>query len=331
MQLLPDFSNVATLFSNAPTRPFTQLAGIVFRAKTILKNMPEEQINLAFEVLDKELVTHFESLRAYAIDELQVKFESDPETYQYFFRWDGGTFANGRWLFRNELDTELDIETAENSSWVDALKEIIEDRDSWLNAPEESRSRDNCTWQEFENSELFAVLSLGLVACSVIPENQDEYPKGQSIAATCALEAMDAVCYAEQCREIEWIKQFHAKQLLETSNSQLAKLQEVTEEISSKLVSEQAEHERLKRAERSAQMNSIRHQPTKEARDLVIKDWEANFRSFPSAEQAGVHYSDWLAEKSMGYLVKGQQEFFKPRAVAEWIRQHAKVKNIKFR
>ncbi len=331
MTLLPEFEEIDFLFGHAPNQPFSHLAGIVFRVQSMLKNLTDRQIHSVLKILDAELVAYFEGLRTYAIDDLRAKFESDPEEYEYFFEWDGGTVATGMWLFRRELEEELDIETAENSSWVDALKSIIEERDACLNAPERDRDSNKRPWPECKDSELFAVLSLGLVACSVISVKRDGYPSNFSVAGACAIEAMDAVCYAEQCREIEWLEQFHSKQLLEASKSQIAKIQEVTANIGSLLRSEQNEHERLKRAERSAQMNAARHQPAKEARRLVLQDWDVNYRNFPSAEQAGIYYSDWLAKKSIGYLVKGHQEYFKPRAITEWIRQQAKARNIKLR
>jgi hypothetical protein len=125
---------------------------------------------------------------------------------------------------------------------------------------------------------------------------------------------MDAVCYAEQLREIDWQKGFQARTL--------AKMSDHPDDIRKGIQAEFELHEKEKKSARSKQLNTMRHAKTHDARELAVKDWEKAPYAFPSAEQAGGYYADWLETK--GYK-------FTPRTVTGWIRIHAKEIGVKFR
>lgn len=331
MALLTQFQEFDPISGYVPKHPFSRLPDVASRSRSILRGKTAEQIDSALKRIHSEIESFFSDLKFQAVDELTVKFQSDPETYQEFFEWDGGSLANGRWLYRNDMDEELDIPTAQNSSEVEALKTIIENRDSCFFLPKGEPMPEPDHWPEGRTHELFAALALGQLANCLSWTSGRHGSANLLIAGECALEAMDAVCFAEHLREVEWLEQFHKKQLLELSISQEARLGDVTETVRKGLVAEQIAHEREKQATRSEIMNAARHQSTKDTKKLVCEDWEKAYRDFASAEKAGNYYADWLEKKSIGYQSKGKQVFYQPRAATGWIRQYAKEKGIKFR
>ena len=278
-----------------------------------------------------EIESYFADLKHLAVAELRAKFQTDPDAYEEFFQWDGGSLRNGQWNYRDEMDDALDIPTSQNTSDVNALKTIIESRDSCLFLPKDAPVPEPDHWPEGRTHELFAVLALRLLASCIVWTKALHGATNLSIAGACALEAMDAVCFAEQAREVEWLNQFHQKQLREATSSHGARLTEIKEKVRSDFIAEQIEYEQAKQTTRSERMNAARHKSTKDARELVCKDWGKAISDFPSAEKAGIHYADWLEKKSIGYQLKGKQAFYQPRAVTTWIRQYAKEKSIKFR
>lgn len=331
MVLLTRFQEFDPVSEHVPAHPFSLLPTIASRARAILFGRTAEQINSAAKRINSEIEGYFSDLKSNAVEELTGKFQNDPEAFQDFFEWDGGTLANGRWLYRDEMDEDLGIPTALNSSEVDALRSIIENRDSCFFLPEGAPLPEIEHWPEGRTHELFAVLALKMLADCIRWTGSGKGLTHLSIAGACALEAMDAVCFAEHVREVEWLEQFHKKQLLEVAACKDALLGGMTERLRTDLIAEQIAHERARQAARSEQMSAARHRGTNDAKELVCKHWENAFRDFPSAEQAGNHYAAWLEKKSMGYQLKGKQVFYQPRAVTGWIRQHAKEKGIKFR
>lgn len=330
MVLLTQFPDFDPLSGHVPEHHFSLLPDIARRARSILSRRTAEQIDSAARRINSEIEKYFRDLKDQAVDELTVKFWNSPEEYEEFFEWDGGTRANGRWLYRDEMDEELDIPTAQNTSEVDALKTIIENRDSGLLSPESSSTPEADHWPEGNTDELFAVLSLWLLADSI------EFVEGAVthnliVAGECALKAMDAVCYAEHVREVKWLEQFHKKELLEATGNQEARLQNLAADTRRALAAEQLAHEREKQSIRAERLNAARHKTTNEAKDLVCAEWEKAADAFPSAEKAGIFFADWLEDKNIGYMAKGKQIFYQPRAVTGWIRRRAKEKGIKFR
>lgn len=323
----PDFDPVS---GYVPEHHFSLLPDIARRARSILSGRTAEQIDSAAKKINSEIENYFRDLKDQAVDELTVKFWNSPEEYEEFFEWDGGTRANGRWLYRHEMDEELDIPTAQNTSEVDALKTIIEDRDSSIFLPEGAPVPEPDHWPEGRTDELFAVLSLWLLADSIeFAQGRGKY--GSSLAGEYALKAMDAVCHAEHVREVEWLEQFHKKQLLEATGNQEARLQNIAADTRQALAAEHLAHEREKQSIRAERLNAARHKTTNEAKDLVCAEWEKATDAFPSAEKAGNFFADWLENKKIGYMAKGKQVFYQPRAVTGWIRRRAKEKGIKFR
>ncbi len=324
MVLLTQFQEFDAVSGAVPEQPFSHLPDIARRARSILNGRSAEQIDATAKRINSELESYFSDLKSQAVDELLVKFRNDPERYEGYFDWDGGSVGNGRWNFRREMDDELDIPTAQNSSKVDALKTIIENRDSCFFLPKGAPIPEPDHWPEGRTHELFAVLALLQLASCLWWTSQRKGSTSLSIAGECALEAMDAVCFAEHVREVEWLEQFHAKQLLEVSTCQDDRLRDVTEKVRRDSKAEHDAHEREKQSLRAEQLNAARHKGTNAAKELVCGEWAKATDAFPSAEKAGIHFADWL-------MAGGRVKTIQPRTVTKWIREHAKAIGIRFR
>jgi len=324
------FESFDPLNGDVPGFPFEYMPEIATRARSMLVYKSKDKITAAAVRSNSEIEQYFRDMKTQAVDELQVKLRDDQEEFLRCFEWDGGNSWSGMWVYRDDMDEELEIPTARNTSEVDALKTIIEDRDSCFFLPKGAPVPDIDHWQEGVTHELFAVLSLWLLADAIEwVQNGGKY--SLSIAGEYAIKAMDAVCHAEHVREVEWLEQFHKKSLVEISKAEASHLQEQADRVRQNVESEIAAHQQSNRSARSAELNRARHAKRNDARRMVAADWEKNINSYPSAEQAGNFYADWLEERGVGYIEKGQLKYYQPRAVTEWIRKHAKEKGIKFR
>ncbi len=228
------------------------------------------------------------------------------------FEWDGGTAANGRWLFKEGKEDEIDIPTEYNTSEVDALKA---NEGFWKEIG--SASFPNC-----QPYELFAVLSLWMLAEAVISLQRKEdqlggldkafqplleslgstelyVPFGISSIAEGALKAMDAVCYAEYLQVVGWWEATHTR------------------------TREQQEQEHTLRSVRAEALIVDRHRKNNAAKQTVTKEWDKNRSKWPSAEEAGAFLATWLTMQGF--------KKYKTRTVVGWIRAHAKEMGVRLR
>lgn len=218
---------------------------------------------------------------------------------------------------------DLDIPTEDNTSEVDALKECVDNRDI-LSVK---------GFEGVEDYELFAVLAILKIACAI--PHAGYYSKSKdddvSYVSACAIEAMDAVCYAEhlfdteQLREDNRLANKHWSEMLSKysqSNKELRKLSEAHEHEIKRVSAEYEAEKAAQKKLRSDRLSAGRHQKGNEAKGLVTTEWEKAPSKFISATKAGEYFSGWLKEKGVE---------FEPRTVTGWISAHAKQKGINLR
>jgi hypothetical protein len=281
-----------------PSHPFAYMPAIASRARAILKCGADyggdwgckAKITLIAERINQELDQYFDDIKYMEIERLREQaglLESmggDPE-------WPP-----------NEDD--LEIQTWVNANEVDALKSVLENRDSHLFYSKDPLPKPD-EYREGKDYELFAVLSLWMMADAQRYLNASKH--GLSIAGEYALKAMDAVCYAEHLREAEWLVTYAEKlgddKLIEALKNHKSEIQK-------------------QKTERSKELNLARHQKTYEAKVMVVEEFMKNHNKFLSAEKAGNHFADWLRDK--GILNSATGEAYEPRTVAGWIRTHFK-------
>lgn len=324
MSFSSEFEQFDPLAGYVPALPFYYLPEIARRARSILSGRSIEWFEKAAKRIVYEIDGYFADLKSQAVGELTSKFQSDPETYADFFEWDGGSLGNGRWIYKDSMDEELEIPTAQNCSEVEALKTIIENRDSHFFLAPGAPVPPPDHWPEGQTDELFAVLSLKALAHALWwSANRLRSPE-LSIAGAFAIEATDAVCHAEHLREIDWLEHLHSKQLREVTQGQDARTEALVEGLRSAWAAEQIAHEREKQSLRAERLSMARHRNTNNARDLVCAEWAKDSDAFPSAEKAGIHFASWIVEA-------GHLKTIEPRTVTRWIREHAKAIGRRFR
>lgn len=301
------FEKFDPLSGDVPSHPFSYLPEIAYRARALLQYRTAEQITSIAQMINSRVDGYFSDLKYSAILELKEKLASDEDTFDLFFEWDGGTVENGKWLFKDDMEDELDIQTPANTSEVDALKTIIENRGSWgyfigTETVDEG-------YPEGKDYELFAVLSLWLLADAI--NWPITSPHTLSITGEYAIKAMDSVCYAEYLREADWIESYIKKKANAELTEALLKQKSEWQEIVLK-----------GKSEKSKKLNEIRHEKNYAAKKMVIDEWKKEPSAFPSAAKAGLHFADWLEAKGRKY---------EPSTVTTWIRDYAKEIGLRLR
>lgn len=331
---------------DAPRHPFSYLPEIASRARALLKTRTADQIEDAASGIDWAIDEYFRSLKEEEISRLKNEVESirrwkdgsddtDFEAAAKFFDWivdspeSEFSTEDGHWVFNDQMEDELDIQTAGNTSEVEALKNCI---DWW----------DDIGGADFPNGkteELFAVLSLWLLADAIswidyrtsesmkkfntsldhllkLPDGMEEELEqvgisirttdtegNLSLAGARALKAMDAVCYAEQLHEVAKLEAAYALKVEKTREENIKKEVE-------------------KRSMKAEQLNIARHRKSNEAKAKAIEEWEKDRSKFISAEKYGLYLADWLEKQGFQY---------EPRTVTNWIRAHAKQIGVALR
>lgn len=269
------FKSFNPLVEYVPFAPFSYLPKIVWRARALLHGRSIEQIEKMAKEISDDIGGYYEDEKSNAISELKSKFsngELSAEEFESFFDWDGGSVANGRWLFKHGMEDELDIPTENNDSEVDALKAVIESRDGhmfWL--PEDSSNAPH-EYSDIKDYEMFAVMSLWFVADALDAINKGGI-NSKSIAGDYLIESMDAVSYAEYLRDAEWLvsytKKTNNKTLSEALSKQKAEHQEWFK-YQQRMDKERKTHKLSEQGKKGA---AIKHKNTNEAKNELKEIW----------------------------------------------------------
>jgi hypothetical protein len=306
------FERFDPLIGDVPELPFTYLPEIAERARSILRRNSFIQLDAAAKRISKEIDIYLDDLKYVAVSELKSKLEAEGVSLETYFEWDGGTEANGSWVFKDDMVDDLEILTESNCSEVDVLKTIINDRDFIFFSPEGAPEPEPVEYPEGKAVYLFAVLSLWLLA-DAIEWSKKGGKYSLCIAGEFAIKSMDAVCYGEHLLEID----FHADYLKKQYGA----------EQTGALRKQHAEYEKSTKqakSERAKDLNRLRHAPTNHAKKVVTAEWGKNPSQFASAEKAGKYFADWLEDQG---IVKS----IEPRTVTGWIRDYAKEFGVKLR
>jgi hypothetical protein len=310
------FETFDPVSGDVPESPFSYLPEIAGRARSILLGKTSLQFTAAAQRINQEIKRYFNDLKYVAVSDLKSKLLAEGNSLEPYFEWTGGDWDDGGsdecWKFNDDLVDDLEIPMASNCSEVDALKTIIDDRDSNFFLPEGAPEPEPNEYPEGKTVELFAVLALWLVA-DAIEWSKFGVKHGIALAGASAIKAMDAVCHAEHLRHIEWLVTYRKS----ISDAELAVA----------LRKQSSEYQKAagqERSDRAKQLNVRRHAKTNRAKEVVCTEWEKSPSQFPSAEKAGIHFAEWLASQKI-------VDSIEPRTVTGWIRAHAKQREIKFR
>jgi hypothetical protein len=287
------FKTFNPVSGEVPHWPFSYLPDVASRARSLLlwRWRTTEQMEAAARRITGEIDAYFTDMKYMELLRLREEAGS----------------PGGAGIVPDEPDDdELDVPTWTNSSEVDAFKAVIERRDDYgfFSGVEP----EPLTYPEGKDYELFAVLSLWMLADALRDLQHGKNPLNLSIAAEYALKAMDAVCHAEHLYEMQ-----HLKESVDRSIATMRSNLEVERQV----------EERGKRSKQSEKMNEARHRKTNEAKAKVTEEWGKDPSRWAGAERASSDLANWLSEQ-------GFREF-QPRTVAKWIRDYAKEKRVRLR
>ncbi len=222
MGFYKQFEEFNPLSGAVPDDPFSILPSIAWRSRALLKSRTVEQVTSATEIVDWAIDEYFKSEKQLAIARLLESLNyprrwkreprsvvDDYEIAERFFEWDDWTDENGKWIFKEEMESQLGIPTSENTSEVDALKDS---NCSYVLLDETGEGG----FPEGKLYEYFAVLSLWLLAESLTWLKHNGAASVRfSLAGEYALKAMDAVCNAEHLREVARLEDSHLQKEVE--------------------------------------------------------------------------------------------------------------------
>lgn len=201
------FKSFNPLTDYFPESPFSYLPKIGWRARSLLTGCSIEQIEMIAKRISNEIESYYFEEKDNAIHELKSKFrngEFSEEEFERFFYWDGGSIANGLWIFRDGMEEEFDIPRENSSSEVDALKSILEKRDGNFFNTDDTIEPPANEYPEGKDYQLFSVMALWFIVDALESINHAG-THAKSIAGDYLIEAMDAVSHAEHLREKEWL------------------------------------------------------------------------------------------------------------------------------
>lgn len=322
------------LTETTPNYPFPQLPDIVSRAKYLLKNRSRKEIVSAANTIDWFVEEYFNQCKNDCIQDILTNAKSSNNWVLRYLPCEGITEEG----IRNVLDnfSPSPCISSDNTSELTALRECI----GWYTLDDE---------EDFPNGrtfEYFAVLALRQVGESImaLPSKQiDDFSKlsttrqnmikymesidrfiepispGMTLsrAGTHALDAMDAICYAEHLRVIE--KQNEELEKLRIELHQASQNTDaIVEDKLKKKISLAASHASIKRHAKSAQL-----------RNMAIKLYLT--QTWPSVRQASKNIFPQLIEPGdkIGFVFspdRGEQTVYEwLLAASKQIRKQADV------
>ncbi|MCA8407980.1 hypothetical protein LGN09_24030 [Burkholderia cenocepacia] len=314
---------------------------ITYRARQILSKRTSPEVRSAQETVDDWIAEFFETTFQEEVARLRSQAEAGNERALEFFRvrryrqddhWEHDYIEIESFndQYRDDLDIPNEFNTTESKAldscidWFDtsetgfgedsepiffaALALKLVEKALWY--LDQSTNLDANRWEEIEAE---AKKALGLASDENLPK-YDQSIVDRKLAYEAAMDALEAVTFADKYSHVNWMKKDFAKRMAKVLSASEKKHQEQQE----------AEVLRVKR-ERTKTLNQQREAKRKEAEALVLADWESNVSRFPSAEDAGEHYSSWLKS------VPGKRPAYRPSTCATWIRNRAKELGIRWR
>jgi hypothetical protein len=305
------FAKFEPLTEQVPYWPYSKLSSVAWRARNILRGRSSDQIRQIVEIAGDMIDSYFEQAK-------EEEFARLKREEQYDFL-DCDEDGNCIGIRRDRID-ELDFPTPDNTDELDALTESI---GSWSDVFGDDTP-------DPEEYEYFAAVALMLVADAVYALNYsynfqtredikrekqqigaDEYRRAGEIA----IQAMEAIGYAETGKKEERLKEWFEKRLDDTKKKVSAEV----EKVHAKKWKEQQALETKQKSDhaRKMAMCSLRNRDASRAAVLQRWDGDPSLQGISNAK-AGVRLSDWLATQDL--------EFFEPRTVAEWLSDHKRQK-----
>lgn len=311
------FEHFDPLKGNFQNWTFPQGSSIVYRARSILYGRTEKEIRAIAEDADQIISAYFDSEKHSVVEAIKADGRYE------LLEGDEDRITG----FKDEAAEHYDVRTSENTSDFDALQEAM-------------GSFFDPSTLEVENLreyEYFAVLALWLIG-DCVEEMETHFDLSQmkrvkranrtldasdtARVARHLIDAMEAVCYAEQLRQIERTQNRYEKQIEKIQSAHKPLTDEEAMRIRAEVLQQVEQDAKARRVEQAKENSRRRHQENNDVKQQVLDLWEQNTTQFPSAEKAGAYYVDVLAQRGI------EREH---RTVVGWIRARAKELGIRFR
>lgn len=298
---------------SVPHHPFSMLPNIVMRARGILRNRNADEILTAAQIADWMIEAYFEDEKEYFI---QDQLRENGWASQYLAPGEMNAEGLSKLISTGLPDTAsadhyFDFDTPDNLSEIDALKMAVD-----------QHSFDDPGFKNPKQAEFFAVMALWLVIDCLDWLKRKQEPMQlsdlglsramksiytdekihMSLAGEAAIKAMDAVCQAEHLNALERVGKKHDE--LKTE------LQQHKQNIES-LADAKAAQRRSDAAKDAAAKRHLEHAMFKEYAIQYFEEHEAEFKSAEDAATA----------------IAGKIVNVKHRTVADWIRDHKKLRS----
>lgn len=316
MEYFHPFEKFDPLTGDVPVIPYFSLPVIADRARGLLGGRTSAQVRAAASNIDFLIHDYFHVVEEMEIARLLDVLKqprnwrrisaADEREYRYAEQFCSLLPAahehdESEWVFNEDMVSELDIPTPDNTREVDALRACVE----WYGPVGGNAFSDEQPHESFSVFALWKVAdAIGWIRRVEAADTVDAARSQTAAAGERALEAMEAVDHA-----------VHLSALVAAHAS---------------MRESRALDEAQKRAEAARKLNDHRHRRHHELRARVSSAWEEKRNDFPSAEKAGLYFANWLVEQGLTKNERGD-DGVAPRTVTGWIRSHARDLGVKFR
>jgi hypothetical protein len=318
MNYYNQFENFDPVKDQLPYWPISEASNVAWRARSILHGRTKEEIKDIAHDASSIIDAYFDSEKDAAIQMIK-----DAGRYDLFDGDEDGQYLS----LKSEAHDEFDIRDRDSTSNLDALQDAMT---SFF----DPTVIDVADLKDYEYFAAMALWFLGdyikilnydldLKAREFIKRPNKQYSTSDvSRMGSIIVQAMDAVSYAEKMRETlrtekkyeNRINKIQAKQQVLSQ----ADMQKIRDEIKQELIIES----KAELKNWSDTSNEIRHKPNRNVKKIVLDLFDENPRQYSSAEKAADYYLEVLQKQNIDRS---------HRTVADWIRERAREKGIRFR
>lgn len=327
----PTFANFKPMSSNTPYRHLGRLGEIVFRARKLLENRTDDQVETIADVIDSLAEDYFREAQETAIQKLVEEGHQDWLEAD----WDGNFYD-----LKDDHEWLRDWPTREDTSDVEVLQYI---------GGGVSGVFDDGMPDAMEH-EYFAVVAL--VAVGKVINNleyrwdQDKRcfeeldwrdsadPARLRYAADKLCSAMEALVVGESTKLLNYVHKSYEK-LLDDAKAHAPDLERQRMEAEEKTAADARKFEKMAAdaVKAESRKNGKRGHGDLEAhKALVLEDWAKNPKAHKSLNDASLYYRDWLFDvhgvEPFRNKKNGQTKYM-PDTIRKWISDYSRAQGIK--
>lgn len=291
--------------------PFWEAQGIVWRARYLLRGRTSKQVRWLASELDSWIDAFFDSEKDFAVQKAK-----EEKRYDLFETDEDGNIIR----LLSEAYDELDAKTSDNTTPIEAAKEVFESMDI-LHGPDIPDAKEH---------EYYAAMALAMVGSYLenlkstfdikqmkrVPRLTKDYqPHEVSMLARDLISAMEVITYAESVRKIS--------QMEEITEATLNRSEMLAKEGVAKGLEElkQAESEKRKAWGKIGKEKSLKRR--NQSRDAVLAQYDqTDGLQKKSIAAAAADLWQWLNQEAR----RQELEVFSVGTITGWVSEHRKGK-----